>query len=75
MSRSPERMSSYRRHFEDTSATSIQVRMASPSPVRRQDGRQASASYSRSLATTNSMRAEGRRTVSAARKTRTTGPG
>ncbi|XP_062322280.1 desmin [Osmerus eperlanus] len=75
MSRSPERMSSYRRHFEDTRATSIQVRMSSPSPVRRQDGRQASASYSRSMATTNSMRAEGRRTVSAARKTRTTGLG
>uniref|UniRef100_A0A3B3YUH1 IF rod domain-containing protein n=1 Tax=Poecilia mexicana TaxID=48701 RepID=A0A3B3YUH1_9TELE len=36
MSRSPERMSSYRRHFEDTSSSSTyQVRVSSPSPTRR----------------------------------------
>uniref|UniRef100_A0A672QYY7 Zgc:172323 n=1 Tax=Sinocyclocheilus grahami TaxID=75366 RepID=A0A672QYY7_SINGR len=47
MSRSPERISSYRRHFEDTSTSSYQVRVSSPSPVRRDVGRCRSASYTR----------------------------
>uniref|UniRef100_A0A8B9K8J8 Zgc:172323 n=1 Tax=Astyanax mexicanus TaxID=7994 RepID=A0A8B9K8J8_ASTMX len=47
MSRSPERISSYRRHFEDTTTSSYQVRVSSPSPVRRDAGRCRSASYSR----------------------------
>uniref|UniRef100_A0A8C3FY99 Zgc:172323 n=1 Tax=Cyclopterus lumpus TaxID=8103 RepID=A0A8C3FY99_CYCLU len=45
MSRSPERISSYRRHFEDSSSSSYQVRVSSPSPTRR-DARHASAGYS-----------------------------
>uniref|UniRef100_A0A8D0AJG1 Zgc:172323 n=1 Tax=Sander lucioperca TaxID=283035 RepID=A0A8D0AJG1_SANLU len=45
MSRSPERISSYRRHFEDSSSSSYQVRVSSPSPTRR-DTRHASAGYS-----------------------------
>ncbi|XP_067839948.1 desmin [Heptranchias perlo] len=51
MSRSPERMSSYRRHFEDcsTSSASYRVRVSSPSPPRRQ-ARHRSASYSRTTA-------------------------
>ncbi|XP_036406459.1 notochord granular surface [Megalops cyprinoides] len=59
MSRSPERMSSYRRHFEDSSMTSYQVRVSSPSPPRV---RHRSASYSR--------RAEGlgRRAFSSSRR-------
>ncbi|KAM4632922.1 notochord granular surface [Polymixia lowei] len=53
MSRSPERMSSYRRHFEGTSAgpSVYQVRVSSPSPTRR-EVRHRSASYSRSGGTT-----------------------
>uniref|UniRef100_A0A8C7VD62 Zgc:172323 n=1 Tax=Oncorhynchus mykiss TaxID=8022 RepID=A0A8C7VD62_ONCMY len=48
MSRSPERISSYRRHFEDSgSSSSYQVRVSSPSPTRRVNRHQ-SASYSRS---------------------------
>ncbi|XP_035534087.1 notochord granular surface [Morone saxatilis] len=49
MSRSPERMSSYRRHFEGTFASplSSQVRVSSPSPTRR-DTRHRSASFTRS---------------------------
>uniref|UniRef100_UPI003AAFA16B notochord granular surface n=1 Tax=Centroberyx gerrardi TaxID=166262 RepID=UPI003AAFA16B len=49
MSRSPERMSSYRRHFEGTVAAPAfyQVRVSSPSPTRR-EVRHRSASYSRS---------------------------
>ncbi|KAM3603193.1 uncharacterized protein V6R79_018082 [Siganus canaliculatus] len=43
MSRSPERMSSYRRHFEGTD----QLRASSPSPVRRET-RHRSASFTRS---------------------------
>ncbi|CAL9705310.1 unnamed protein product [Knipowitschia caucasica] len=35
MSRSPERISSYRRHFEEGVSSCYQVRMSSPSPVRR----------------------------------------
>uniref|UniRef100_A0A674A243 Zgc:172323 n=1 Tax=Salmo trutta TaxID=8032 RepID=A0A674A243_SALTR len=46
MSHSPERMSSYRRHFEDisSSSTSYQVRVSSPSPTRR-DARTRSAIF------------------------------
>ncbi|XP_056142825.1 desmin [Lampris incognitus] len=73
MSRSPERISSYRRHFEDSSCSSYQVRLASPSPSRR-EARQASAGFSRSGGA-SSMRVEtmGRRTISAARKSRVAG--
>ncbi|XP_041660522.1 notochord granular surface isoform X2 [Cheilinus undulatus] len=48
MSHSPERMSSYRRHFESTMASSntYRVRVSSPSPTRR-DTRHRSASYNR----------------------------
>uniref|UniRef100_A0A667ZRI7 Zgc:172323 n=1 Tax=Myripristis murdjan TaxID=586833 RepID=A0A667ZRI7_9TELE len=56
MSRSPERISSYRRHFEDSSSASYQVRVSSPSPVRR-DVRRASAGYSRT-AGAGSMRVD-----------------
>ncbi|XP_029929357.1 glial fibrillary acidic protein [Myripristis murdjan] len=75
MSRSPERISSYRRHFEDSSSASYQVRVSSPSPVRR-DVRRASAGYSRT-AGAGSMRVEsvGRRTISAGRKARMAGAG
>uniref|UniRef100_A0A3B3QIT0 Zgc:172323 n=1 Tax=Paramormyrops kingsleyae TaxID=1676925 RepID=A0A3B3QIT0_9TELE len=49
MSHSPERISSYRRHFEDTGA-SYEVRVSSPSPTRRdtrRDTRQRSPSFTR----------------------------
>uniref|UniRef100_A0AAQ5Z339 IF rod domain-containing protein n=1 Tax=Amphiprion ocellaris TaxID=80972 RepID=A0AAQ5Z339_AMPOC len=72
MSRSPERISSYRRHFEDSSSSTYQVRVSSPSPTRRDD-RHASSGYS---SRAGSMRVDsvGRRTVSAARRsTRTVG--
>uniref|UniRef100_A0A3B4X8A4 Zgc:172323 n=3 Tax=Seriola lalandi dorsalis TaxID=1841481 RepID=A0A3B4X8A4_SERLL len=74
MSRSPERISSYRRHFEDSSV-SHQVRVSSPSPNRR-EARRASMGYS-CRAGAGSMRVEsvGRRTVSAARRTRMAGTG
>ncbi|XP_024278468.1 glial fibrillary acidic protein-like [Oncorhynchus tshawytscha] len=68
MSRSPERMSSYRRHFEGaltSSSASYQVRVSSPSPTRR-DVRHRSASYSRSGGTM------GRRNPSSSRKSRMT---
>ncbi|XP_018551542.1 LOW QUALITY PROTEIN: notochord granular surface [Lates calcarifer] len=59
MSRSPERMSSYRRHFEGVLAASpaYQLRVSSPSPTRR-DTRHRSASFTRSGGTM------GRRAVS-----------
>ncbi|XP_057179491.1 notochord granular surface [Triplophysa rosa] len=49
MSRSPERMSSYRRHFEGgmSCSSTLQVRVSSPSPTRG-TARHRSASYSRS---------------------------
>ncbi|XP_045916392.1 notochord granular surface isoform X2 [Micropterus dolomieu] len=49
MSRSPERMSSYRRHFEGTLAAlpAYQLRVSSPSPTRRET-RHRSASFTRS---------------------------
>ncbi|XP_067874827.1 desmin [Heterodontus francisci] len=68
MSRSPDRMSSYRRHFEgcSTSSASYHVRVSSPSPTRRQ-ARHRSASYSRTtgrLVAGGGMQT-GRRTYSA----------
>ncbi|XP_074510794.1 uncharacterized protein LOC141779699 [Sebastes fasciatus] len=76
MSRSPERISSYRRHFEDSSISSYQVRVSSPSPTRR-DARHASIGYSCRGAGAGGMRGEsaGRRTVSTARRTRMAGAG
>ncbi|KAL4657451.1 desmin-like [Arapaima gigas] len=62
MSRSPERISSYRRHFEDTSAT-YQVRVSSPSPTRR-DTRYRSASFVHGTASGLRAQAVGRRPVS-----------
>lgn len=49
MSRSPERMSSYRRHFEGTleALPAYQIRVSSPSPTRRETRRR-SASFTRS---------------------------
>ncbi|KAL7851422.1 hypothetical protein AOLI_G00217780 [Acnodon oligacanthus] len=66
MSRSPERISSYRRHFEDTTTSSYQVRVSSPSPVRRDAGRCRSASYTRTAAAAvgRSSMAVGHRTLS-----------
>ncbi|XP_062393913.1 glial fibrillary acidic protein-like [Sardina pilchardus] len=69
MSHSPERISSYRRHFEEcttsSSSTALQVRVSSASPARQQR----SASYSRSAAASaaNGM-AMGRRAVSSSRR-------
>ncbi|XP_062324194.1 notochord granular surface isoform X2 [Osmerus eperlanus] len=67
MSRSPERMSSYRRHFEGAMAgsSSLQVRVSSPSPTRKAV-RPRSASYSRSGGSL------GRRTLSNSLKSRMT---
>lgn len=70
MSRSPERISSYRRHFEEcttsSSSTALQVRVSSPSPARRQ---QRAASYSRSaVASAANGMAMGRRAISSSRK-------
>ncbi|XP_026140922.1 glial fibrillary acidic protein-like [Carassius auratus] len=67
MSRSPERISSYRRHFEDTSTSSYQVRVSSPSPIRRDVGRCRSASYTRKARAVSSSMALGRRTISSSR--------
>ncbi|XP_010779150.1 desmin [Notothenia coriiceps] len=75
MSRSQDRISSYRRHFEDSSSSSYQVRMSSPSPTRR-DSRHASAGYScRSGAGSMRVDSAGQRNVSAARRTRISGAG
>ncbi|KAK5922747.1 hypothetical protein CgunFtcFv8_019985 [Champsocephalus gunnari] len=75
MSRSQDRISSYRRHFEDSSSSSYQVRMSSPSPTRR-DSRHASTGYScRSGAGSMRVESAGRRNVSAARRTRIGGAG
>uniref|UniRef100_A0AAY4AI34 IF rod domain-containing protein n=1 Tax=Denticeps clupeoides TaxID=299321 RepID=A0AAY4AI34_9TELE len=65
MSRSPERISSYRRHFEEGSALSYQVRVSSPSPPRR-DVRHRSASYTRPTAARDLSL--GRRTISSTRR-------
>ncbi|XP_056089421.1 notochord granular surface isoform X1 [Rhinichthys klamathensis goyatoka] len=66
MSYSPERMSSYRRHFEGglTSSSTLQVRVSSPSPTRG-PARHRSASYNRSGTL-------GRRTLSGSRRSRMT---
>ncbi|XP_068996463.1 glial fibrillary acidic protein [Embiotoca jacksoni] len=75
MSRSPERISSYRRHFEDSSSLSYQVRVSSPSPTRR-EARHASTGYSsRARASSMCVDSVGRRTVSAARRSRMVGAG
>ena len=69
MSRSPERISSYRRHFEECSSTSLQVRVSSPSPSRRDPRQQRAASSSRSaVAAAGNGMAMGHRTVSSSRK-------
>ncbi|XP_076129235.1 desmin-like [Alosa pseudoharengus] len=72
MSRSPERISSYRRHFEGalaaSSSTSLQVRVSSPSPTRR-DNRTRSAS-STSYGRNGTM---GRRAMSGSRRMAGTG--
>ncbi|XP_066514392.1 desmin-like [Hoplias malabaricus] len=68
MSRSPERISSYRRHFEDTSTSSYEVRVSSPSPVRRDSGRCRSASLTRTTsAAATRGRAISHRTLSSSR--------
>ncbi|MEQ2200516.1 hypothetical protein XENOCAPTIV_030429, partial [Xenoophorus captivus] len=75
MSRSPERISSYRRHFEDSSSSTYQVRVSSPSPTRR-EVRHASAGYSaRAKSSCMCLDSVGRRTVSAARRSRMSGLG
>ncbi|XP_063056001.1 desmin-like [Engraulis encrasicolus] len=71
MSRSPERISSYRRYFEEcttagaATSTSLQMRVSSPSPVRREVRSQRGASYSRSSAAAAGVMAVGRRAASA----------
>ncbi|XP_052000800.1 glial fibrillary acidic protein-like [Xyrauchen texanus] len=67
MSRSPERISSYRRHFEDACTSSFQVRVSSPSPIRRDVRTSRSASYSRYPTAVSSNMAVGRRTISSSR--------
>ncbi|KAM3614496.1 uncharacterized protein V6R79_015443 [Siganus canaliculatus] len=75
MSCSPERISSYRRHFEDSGSSSYQVRVSSPSPTRR-DARNVSAGYSsRAGASSFRVASVGRASVSAARRTRIAGAG
>ncbi|XP_051792763.1 notochord granular surface [Acanthochromis polyacanthus] len=68
MSRSPERISSYRRHFDGSlaSVSGCQVRVSSPSPTRREN-RHRSVSFTRVGSGTGS----GRRTLSS--KSRMTG--
>ncbi|KAM4580038.1 desmin [Odontesthes bonariensis] len=73
MSRSPERISSYRRHFEDSSSSTYQVRVSSPSPTRRET-RHASVGYS-GRASSMCVDTVGRRNVSAARRSRMGGLG
>uniref|UniRef100_I3IU49 Zgc:172323 n=1 Tax=Oreochromis niloticus TaxID=8128 RepID=I3IU49_ORENI len=46
MSFSPERISSYRRHFEDSSSSSYQIRVSSPSPTRREARRASTGCFS-----------------------------
>ncbi|XP_014055727.2 glial fibrillary acidic protein isoform X1 [Salmo salar] len=68
MSRSPERISSYRRRFEDiSSSSSYQVRVSSPTPTLRVNRHQ-SANYSRNAgASRTQAQTIGRRTVSTSR--------
>ncbi|XP_077343322.1 desmin-like [Lithobates pipiens] len=64
MSVSPERISSYRRHFDEFSASSVlRIRVSSPSPPRHRR----STSYSRE---TCDVHTGGRRTASASRRPR-----
>ncbi|XP_055083594.1 glial fibrillary acidic protein [Periophthalmus magnuspinnatus] len=75
MSRSPERISSYRRHFEEAMSSSYQVRVSSPSPVRR-EGRAGSATgYAGRAGPGVVLRESAGRTMSAARRSRLTGAG
>ncbi|XP_063054363.1 desmin-like [Engraulis encrasicolus] len=73
MTHSPERISSYRRYFEECStgaaaaATSLQMRVSSPSPVRMAVRSQRGASYTRSSAAAAGVMAVGRRAASASR--------
>uniref|UniRef100_A0A3Q0R0D4 Zgc:172323 n=1 Tax=Amphilophus citrinellus TaxID=61819 RepID=A0A3Q0R0D4_AMPCI len=67
MSFSPERISSYRRHFEDSSSSSYQVRVSSPSPTRREARHASTGCSSRARASSMRVDSVGRRTVSAAR--------
>ncbi|KAJ8290899.1 hypothetical protein GJAV_G00018980 [Gymnothorax javanicus] len=66
MSHSPERISSYRRHFEGSGSSLYKVRVTSLSPVRR-DACRRSASYTRVAATSMRSGAIGQRTASIAR--------
>ncbi|XP_072316762.1 desmin isoform X2 [Eucyclogobius newberryi] len=68
MSRSPERISSYRRHFEEGMSSSYQVRVSSPSPVRRQGCAGSAAGYSGRAGVVR-MESAGR-TMSATRRSR-----
>ncbi|XP_055020103.1 glial fibrillary acidic protein [Boleophthalmus pectinirostris] len=75
MSRSPERISSYRRHFEEGVSSSYQVRVSSPSPVRREGRAGSAVGYSgRAGAAVVRMESAGR-TMSAARRSRMIGAG
>ncbi|XP_063054362.1 desmin-like [Engraulis encrasicolus] len=73
MNHSPERISSYRRYFEEcttaaaATSNSLQMRVSSPSPVRRAVQSQRGASYSRSSAAAAGVMAVGRRAASASR--------
>ncbi|XP_014346415.1 glial fibrillary acidic protein isoform X1 [Latimeria chalumnae] len=79
MSRSPERISSYRRHFEDFASTAtFRIRVSSPSPPRVREARHRSASYGRCAAVgrrTAGGEIAGRRTASATRRPRITSMG
>ncbi|KAK7886477.1 hypothetical protein WMY93_026098 [Mugilogobius chulae] len=75
MSRSPERISSYRRHFEEGVSSSYQVRVSSPSPIRR-EGRTGSAAEFSGRVGAGVVRMESAgRAMSAARRSRTSGAG
>uniref|UniRef100_A0A8C4RSH7 Notochord granular surface n=1 Tax=Erpetoichthys calabaricus TaxID=27687 RepID=A0A8C4RSH7_ERPCA len=66
MSRSPERISSYRRHFEDSSSSALyHVRVSSPSPPRTRETRQRSSSFTRSATMKSAAGTVGRRTTTA----------
>ncbi|XP_030606403.1 glial fibrillary acidic protein [Archocentrus centrarchus] len=75
MSFSPERISSYRRHFEDSSSSSYQVRVSSPSPTRREARHASTGCSTRARASSMRVDSVGRRTVSAARRSRMAGAG
>ncbi|XP_043927111.1 glial fibrillary acidic protein-like isoform X2 [Protopterus annectens] len=79
MSRSPERISSYRRHFEDSSSSIMHMRMSSPSPTRVRVIRPRSSSFGRTatsaVKTVRGTATLGRRTVSASRRPQLTSTG